>query len=35
MTEMVIGFVLAALLCLVATFVPLQMAERRLETLER
>jgi ABC-2 type transport system permease protein len=34
-TEMVIGFGLAALLCLLATFVPLQLAQRRLEALER
>lgn len=34
-TEMVIGFGLAALLCLVATFAPLRLAERRLERLER
>lgn len=33
--EMIIGFSLAALLCLVATFVPLRMAQRRLESLER
>ena len=34
-TEMIIGFGLAALLCLLATFVPLRMAQRRLEALER
>ncbi len=34
-TEMVIGFGLAALLCLTATFAPLRMAHRRLEALER
>lgn len=34
-TELVIGFGLAALLCLLATFVPLRMAQRRLEALER
>jgi len=34
-TEMVVGFGLAALLCLTATFAPLQMAHRRLEALER
>jgi ABC-2 type transport system permease protein len=32
---MVVGFALAALLCLVATFVPLQLARRRLDRLER
>jgi ABC-2 type transport system permease protein len=34
-TEMIVGFSLAALLCLVATFVPLYLARRRLEALER
>lgn len=34
-TEMVVGFGLAALLCLTATFAPLRMAHRRLEALER
>ncbi|HMN09568.1 MAG TPA: hypothetical protein PKC83_12375 [Gemmatimonadaceae bacterium] len=34
-TQMVLGFGLAALLCLLATFVPLRMAQRRLEALER
>lgn len=34
-TEMFVGFGLAAALCLAATFVPLQFAQRRLETLER
>ena len=34
-TEMLIGFGLAALLCLAATFVPLHLAQRRLESLER
>ena len=34
-SEMITGFGLATLLCLVATFVPLRMAERRLEALER
>jgi ABC-2 type transport system permease protein len=34
-SEMVIGFGLAALLCLVATFVPLRLARSRLEALER
>ncbi|HEY7878497.1 MAG TPA: hypothetical protein VIC55_09750 [Gemmatimonadaceae bacterium] len=33
-TEMVIGFSLAAALCLAGTFVPLQVAVRRLERLE-
>jgi ABC-2 type transport system permease protein len=32
---MFIGFALAALLCLLATFVPLRLAQRRLEALER
>jgi hypothetical protein len=32
---MIVGFSLAALLCLVATFVPLHLARRRLEALER
>jgi len=34
-TEMIVGFGLAALLCLTATFVPLRIAQRRLELLER
>jgi len=34
-TEMVLGFGAATLLCLTATFVPLRMAQRRLEALER
>jgi ABC-2 type transport system permease protein len=34
-TEMVLGFGLAALLCIAATFVPLRIALRRLATLER
>lgn len=34
-TEMIIGFGLAALLCLSATFVPLRIAQHRLERLER
>lgn len=34
-SEMLIGFGLAALLCLTATFAPLRMAHRRLEALER
>lgn len=33
-SEMVVGFVLALLLCIVATFVPLRVAMRRLEGLE-
>jgi len=32
--EMVVGFSLAAVLCLVATFVPLTVATRKLEALE-
>lgn len=32
--EMVVGFVLAMVLCLAATFVPLRVAMRKLETLE-
>ena len=32
---MLIGFGLAALLCLAATFVSLHLAQRRLESLER
>ncbi len=35
LSELISGFGLASLLCLVATFVPLRMAERRLEALER
>jgi ABC-2 type transport system permease protein len=34
-TEMVVGFGLAALLCVVATIVPIRVALRRLETVER
>lgn len=34
-TAMVVGFSLAALLCLVATFLPLRLARKRLETIER
>ncbi|MEO7962957.1 MAG: hypothetical protein ABIT38_03510, partial [Gemmatimonadaceae bacterium] len=34
-TAMLVGFGLAALLCLLTTFVPLQLAQRRLELLER
>lgn len=34
-TEMIIGFGLAALLCVVATIVPIRVALRRLETVER
>lgn len=34
-TEMFIGFGLAAALCLAATFIPLHLARRRLEVLER
>ena len=34
-TEMVIGFGLAAALCLVSTLVPIQVALRRLQTIER
>jgi len=34
-TEMVVGFGLAAALCLTATFAPLWLAQRRLEALER
>ena len=34
-TEMIIGFGLAAALCLVATIVPLRVARMRLETVER
>jgi ABC-2 type transport system permease protein len=33
--EMILGFALAALVCLAATFVPLRLACRRLERLER
>jgi ABC-2 type transport system permease protein len=35
MTEMVIGFGAAAVLCVVATIVPIGIAERRLEAVER
>ncbi|MGQ0641653.1 MAG: putative ABC transporter permease subunit [Gemmatimonadaceae bacterium] len=34
-SELVIGFVLAGVLCLTATFVPLALARRRLEAIER
>jgi ABC-2 type transport system permease protein len=34
-TQMILGFALAAALCLAATFLPLRMARRRLEALER
>jgi ABC-2 type transport system permease protein len=34
-TEMVVGFGLAALLCVAATIVPIRVAMRRLETVER
>ena len=34
-TEMVIGFGLAALLCMAATLVPIEIAKRRLEAVER
>ncbi|MBC7894519.1 MAG: hypothetical protein H7066_03845 [Cytophagaceae bacterium] len=34
-TAMIVGFSLAALLCLVATFLPLHLARKRLETIER
>jgi ABC-2 type transport system permease protein len=34
-TEMVVGFGLAALLCVAATIVPIRIALNRLETLER
>ena len=34
-TEMVVGFGLAAALCLVSTLVPIQVALRRLQTIER
>jgi ABC-2 type transport system permease protein len=35
MTEMVFGFGLAALLCVVATIIPIRIANRRLEEVER
>ena len=35
MTEMVFGFGLAALLCVVATIIPIRIANRRLEAVER
>jgi ABC-2 type transport system permease protein len=35
MTEMVFGFGLAALLCVVATIIPIRVANRRLEAVER
>ena len=35
MTEMVFGFGLAALLCIVATIIPIRIANRRLEAVER
>ena len=34
-TSMVIGFGAAALLCIAATVVPIRLAQRRLETLDR
>jgi ABC-2 type transport system permease protein len=34
-TEMVVGFGLAALLCVAATIIPIRVALRRLETIER
>ena len=34
-TEMIVGFGLAALLCVAATIVPIRVALRRLETVER
>jgi ABC-2 type transport system permease protein len=34
-TEMIVGFGLAALLCIVATIVPIAIAQRRLEAVER
>ncbi|MCC6318887.1 MAG: hypothetical protein IT361_14510 [Gemmatimonadaceae bacterium] len=34
-TPMILGFAMAAGLCLVATFVPLRLARRRLESIER
>src|SRR5205823_12780488 len=34
-TEMVIGFGLAGLLCLASTLVPIRIASRRLQTIER
>lgn len=33
--DLVVGFVAAAVVCLAATFVPLRIAQRRLETIER
>jgi ABC-2 type transport system permease protein len=33
--ELVIGLAAAALLCLLATFIPLRVAQRRLESIER
>jgi hypothetical protein len=35
MTEMIIGFGAAALLCVAATVVPIGIAQRRLEAVER
>jgi ABC-type lipoprotein release transport system permease subunit len=35
MTDMVFGFGLAALLCVVATIIPIRVAKRRLEAVER
>jgi hypothetical protein len=35
MTEMVIGFGAAMILCMAATIVPIGIAERRLEAVER
>ncbi len=34
-TEMLVGFGLATLLCLAATFIPIRIAQRRLEAMER
>jgi hypothetical protein len=34
-TEMVVGFSLAAALCLVSTLVPIKVALQRLQTIER
>ena len=35
MTEMVFGFGLAAALCVAATIIPIRIAKRRLEAVER
>jgi len=35
MSDMVFGFGLAALLCVVATIIPIRVAKRRLEAVER